>query len=92
MLQRPVEVAAALEEHWCGYPGPLTEGLSCGGVGFLGEQADIVGVCEGGLEHLSCLDDMTGEGESVGEPEGAQQEGSFRFLDLVAEVAADQAV
>ena len=38
------------------------------------EQADVVGVAGGALEHLGAFGDPTGEGERVGEPEGAEQE------------------
>jgi hypothetical protein len=48
-------------------------------------------VGESGFEHVPCAGDVAGQGEGVGEPEGAEQERSLFAFDLVGEVAVDQA-
>src|SRR5690606_39652212 len=57
--------------------GVVADRLSCGGVHLFAEQADVVGAGGGGLERPAGRDVLTGEGQRVGEPEGAQQEGAL---------------
>ena len=55
----------------------VADGFSGVGVDFFGEQADVVGVGDGGPERLFGRCGLAGQGEGMGQPEGAKKEGPF---------------
>ena len=57
--------------------GEVAQQLPAGGVDFLGEQADVVDEGDGPFEDGAGPRWLTGKGQGLGQPEGAQQEGPF---------------
>jgi len=57
--------------------GKVTELLAGLRVDLLGEQADVVDVPHGSVEHVAGLTAPTVGGENLGEPECAEQEGAL---------------
>jgi hypothetical protein len=76
--------------------GEVPEKLPGFGVDLLGEQADVIRVACGSLEHVTGPVDATRQRKCVSEPERAKEEGSLAALEAVdtglGSVPIDQAV
>src|SRR5690242_4878219 len=57
--------------------GEVAEQLTRRGIDLLGEQADVVDVADGALEDLPGSVDAVRQGQRLGEPERAEQEGAL---------------
>ena len=58
--------------------GKVAQQLAGTGIDLLGQEAEIVGPRSRSLEHLACPHGLTAQGESVSQPEGAEQERGLR--------------
>src|SRR5450759_1199624 len=61
----------------------VAEQLARLGIDFLGQQPEIIAVTDGALEHLAGAPRLVRQRHGMGQPEGAQQEGSLPALQAV---------
>ena len=64
--------------------GDVAKELSADGIDLLSEQADIVDESDGSFENGAGPSRLSGLGQGLGEPEGAQEERAFLTLERVA--------